>query len=77
MLDSVFFSIHNVFKYQNGPQKLSSALQMSMAEDPLMPILWEPHLIALDRRLGMILQIVRECVQKAHDPFDVVVNDFH
>ncbi|KAB7500167.1 Extracellular serine/threonine protein, partial [Armadillidium nasatum] len=64
-------------KYQNGPQKLSSALQMSMAEDPLMPILWEPHLVALDRRLGMILQIVRECVQKAHDPFDVVINDFH
>lgn len=34
----------------------------SMADDPLTPILWEPHLVALDRRVGYILQKIRDCL---------------
>lgn len=33
-----------------------------MAVDPLTPILWEPHMAALDRRVGFVLQKVRECL---------------
>lgn len=65
------------FRLHNGPKRLSEAMRESMAEDPIAPILWEPHMVALDRRLGIILQIVRECIKKVHDPFEVVINDFH
>lgn len=37
-------------------------MRESMAEDPLTPILWEPHLVALDRRVGFVLQKIRECL---------------
>lgn len=35
-----------------------------MANDPVFPVLWEPHYYALDRRVGIILQTVRDCVHK-------------
>lgn len=37
-------------------------MRASMAEDSLTPILWEPHLIAIDRRVGFVLNKVRECL---------------
>lgn len=35
-----------------------------MSSDPLAPILWEPHLQALDRRLIVVLQAIRDCIQR-------------
>lgn len=35
-----------------------------MADDPLAPILWEPHLDALDRRLMTVLQTARDCIKR-------------
>lgn len=40
-------------------------MRESMAKDPVAPVLWEPHLEALDRRVGIILQNIRECLNKA------------
>lgn len=37
-----------------------------MASDPLtkiQPILWKPHLEALDRRVSIILSTLRECIE--------------
>lgn len=42
-------------------------MRQSMAKDPLNPILWEPHLVALDRRVEIILKGIRDCVQKGKD----------
>lgn len=53
------------FRYHNGPVRLSQAMRQSMAKDPVAPVLWEPHLIALDRRVGLILQAVRDCVNQS------------
>lgn len=39
-------------------------MRESMANDPISPVLWEPHYYALDRRVGIILQTVRDCVHK-------------
>jgi hypothetical protein len=50
-----------VFRFHNG-KKLSEHMRESMADDPLSPILWEPHLVALDRRVGFVLQKIRECM---------------
>lgn len=55
--------------------RLSDVMRESLAEDPLTqiaPLLSEPHLLALDRRLATVLQAVRTC-QKHHD--DVIFDD--
>lgn len=36
----------------------------SMGADPISPVLWEPHLEALDRRVVIVLQGVRDCLKK-------------
>lgn len=42
-----------------------------MKVDPVSPVLWEPHLAALDRRIGIILDAIRKCTQKANPPVEV------
>ncbi|XP_057324357.1 extracellular serine/threonine protein CG31145 [Microplitis mediator] len=54
-----------LLKYHNSPQRLSAAMRQSMAKDPVAPVLWEPHLSALDRRIGLILQAVRDCLNRS------------
>lgn len=39
-------------------------MRETLAKDPIAPVLWEPHLIALDRRVDLILKGVRDCIQK-------------
>ncbi len=55
--------------------RMSDAMRESLAQDPLArvaPLLSEPHLSALDRRLATVLQVVQTC-QKHHK--DVIYND--
>lgn len=35
-----------------------------MGVDPIAPVLWDPHLEALDRRVVIILQGIRDCLKK-------------
>lgn len=44
-----------------------------MSSDPIAPILWAPHLDALDRRLIIVLQAVRDCITR-NAPDDVVIS---
>ncbi|XP_035695342.1 extracellular serine/threonine protein kinase FAM20C-like isoform X3 [Branchiostoma floridae] len=44
--------------------RLSDVMRESMRTDPIAPILTEPHLLALDRRVGIILDTVAKCIQK-------------
>ncbi|XP_068107515.1 extracellular serine/threonine protein kinase FAM20C-like [Hyperolius riggenbachi] len=46
------------------PYLLSDVMRESLSEDPLTPILTEPHLLALDRRLSSILRVVKQCLHK-------------
>lgn len=48
-------------------------MRESLLEDPLAPVLTEPHLLALDRRLQIILQTVAGCIE-AHGEQSVVAN---
>ncbi|KAM8930072.1 extracellular serine/threonine protein kinase FAM20C-like [Pelodytes ibericus] len=56
------------------PYRLSDVMRESLSLDPLTPVLSEPHLIALDRRLGLTLDTVKQCLnKKGHE--DVVYDD--
>lgn len=63
-------TLETLLLLHNGPKPLSERLRESMASDPIVPVLWEPHLAALDRRVGIILQAVRDCVKKASEEED-------
>ena len=47
-------------------------MRKSLSKDPVNPVLSEPHLEALDRRVNIILQTVRECVTRKSS--DEVIN---
>uniref|UniRef100_A0A3P8PV75 FAM20 C-terminal domain-containing protein n=1 Tax=Astatotilapia calliptera TaxID=8154 RepID=A0A3P8PV75_ASTCA len=44
--------------------RLSDVMRESLQEDSLRPILTEPHLLALDRRLHKVLRVVHQCVRR-------------
>ncbi|XP_071052238.1 extracellular serine/threonine protein CG31145 [Onthophagus taurus] len=60
-------TLETLLKYHNGPVHLSEAMRRSMAKDPITPILWEPHLEALDRRVEIILRGIRDCLAKGEE----------
>ncbi|CAH0384329.1 unnamed protein product [Bemisia tabaci] len=53
--------------FHNGEKKLSDLMRDSMSRDPVTPVLWEAHLAALDRRVEIILNAVRTCINKADE----------
>ncbi|XP_012255104.3 extracellular serine/threonine protein CG31145 [Athalia rosae] len=61
-----------LLKWHNGGVRLSEAIRKSLLSDPLTPVLWEPHYAALDRRVGIVLQGVRDCIDKSSIPDQVV-----
>ncbi|XP_063164205.1 extracellular serine/threonine protein kinase FAM20C-like [Candoia aspera] len=54
--------------------RLSDIMRESLASDPLSPVLLEPHLEALDRRLKKILAMVGSC-KEADGHKEVIVDD--
>lgn len=51
-------------------------MRESMQRDPVNPILWEPHFEALDRRVGIILQGIRDCIKKnPPEEFETIDDD--
>lgn len=65
----LYFSIHN------SPKPLSTRMRESLAEDPITPILYEPHLDALDRRLMLVLQATRDCISRYSDEEVLITKD--
>ncbi|XP_077791088.1 extracellular serine/threonine protein kinase FAM20C-like isoform X2 [Podarcis muralis] len=57
------------------PYRLSDVMRESLATDQLSPVLAEPHLKALDRRLQKILDMVEDCMKKSGESQEVLIND--
>ncbi|XP_034415373.1 pseudokinase FAM20A isoform X2 [Cyclopterus lumpus] len=55
--------------------RLSDVMRESLEGDPLQPILTEPHLLALDRRLQKVLRTVQRCVRRLGED-EVIAKDF-
>ena len=53
-------------------QGLGSALKLSLEADPVNPVLLEVHFQAVDRRVAIILKVLRQCLQAANDPAEVI-----
>ncbi|KAG9350958.1 hypothetical protein JZ751_024847 [Albula glossodonta] len=53
---------------------LSAAMRQATAHDPAAPVLAEPHLAALDRRLIGILATVRQCIE-TQGPDNTLIED--
>uniref|UniRef100_UPI00398E5C7C extracellular serine/threonine protein kinase FAM20C-like n=1 Tax=Pristiophorus japonicus TaxID=55135 RepID=UPI00398E5C7C len=54
--------------------KLGDVMRESLLSDPLSPILTEPHLSALNRRLLTVLETTKSCISR-HGEHSVVAND--
>ncbi|XP_011254429.2 uncharacterized protein LOC105250165 [Camponotus floridanus] len=68
-------TLSTLLRFHNGPIRLSAAMRQSMAKDPVAPVLWEPHLNALDRRIGIVLQAVRDCIARENSSQQVIRDD--
>lgn len=53
---------------------LSSAMRQALAFDPIHPVLAEPQLAALDRRLSGIIATVKQCME-AQGPDNALIED--
>lgn len=53
---------------------LSSAMRQALAFDPIHPVLAEPHLAALDRRLSGVIATVKQCME-AQGPDNTLIED--
>ncbi|KAM8961211.1 extracellular serine/threonine protein kinase FAM20C [Pelodytes ibericus] len=53
--------------------KLSSLMEESLLMDKVAPILYQPHLEAMDRRLRIVLKAVSDCIEK--DNYNKVVEN--
>merc|ERR1712223_1014349 len=62
-----------LFSYHTGPKPLSDALRRSLLEDPVSPVLLEPHLEAVDRRVARVLSTVQECLASSTEPNRVIL----
>lgn len=61
------------FHNSNSPDKsLGQSLKASLNLDPLSAVLLDDHYKAVDRRVGLFLKIMRECIKEADHLSDVI-----
>ncbi|GFT63079.1 hypothetical protein NPIL_301191, partial [Nephila pilipes] len=67
-------TFNRLYSFHIGPKRLSDLMRETMDNDPIKPVLIEPHLKALDRRVGKILGVIRLCLN-ANSPDLVFLDD--
>ena len=69
-----YSTLRRLLGFLRSQTTLAQRMRQSMARDKLAPILTEPHLTALNRRLVVVLQAVYNCTTKRRTR-DVIVDD--
>lgn len=64
-------TLEMLLKYHIGPS-LGQSLKASLDNDSVRPVLLDSHYEAVDRRVGLVLRIMRECLLEAENPSDVI-----
>ena len=59
-----YSTLEKLFRFYQGPKHLSDLMRDIMSSDPINPVLLERHLVALDRRVKIILKTVYKCIAK-------------
>lgn len=67
-------TFNKLYEFHTGPRPLSDLMRESLKKDPLNLVLTEPHLLAMDRRVEGVLDVIRRCVQ-ANLPAAVFLDD--
>lgn len=49
-------------------------MRQALAFDPIQPVLTEPHLAALDRRLSGVIATIKQCME-AQGPDNTLIED--
>ncbi|KAJ8313280.1 hypothetical protein KUTeg_009169 [Tegillarca granosa] len=62
-------------KLYTGPEKLSDIMKNSLTNDAISPILTEPHLYALDRRVIKILKELYVCLKNGSTIDEIFIDD--
>ena len=66
-------TLETLLRYHHTPeQSLGSALKTTLETDPVKPVLLDPHYQAVDRRVAIILKVLRECIKAASHPAEVI-----
>ncbi|XP_048248373.1 extracellular serine/threonine protein kinase FAM20C-like [Haliotis rufescens] len=64
-------------KLYRGPESLSTVMRRVLAVDMVSPVLLDPFLDSLDRRVMKVLHMVMDCVNRRGQPYkSVIVDDF-
>jgi hypothetical protein len=63
-------TVKTLLDFQTSPPsateggRLSDRMRRSLSKDALKPVITEAHLAALDRRVGIVLDQIHQCVQR-------------
>ena len=58
----------------SGSGRLSDRMRQSLSKDPLSPVVSDAHLEALDRRVGIVLDQIHQCLQRSDGSRQVILN---
>jgi len=65
-------TLNTLVKFHQGPQSLGDALKQSLKTDAVSPVLLDDQFVAIDRRVSLILQVIRECLTSSENHADVI-----
>merc|ERR1712223_1876034 len=66
-------TLETLLKFQNAADlSLGQALKLSLEKDPVTPVLLDIHFEAIDRRVSIILKLIRECLQATTNASEVI-----
>ncbi len=66
-------TLSRLLAFHNSPTaSLGQTLRANLEADPVTPVLLDDHIEAVDRRVAIILQVVRDCLSQSDHTSDVI-----